>query len=309
MMRIALAALALLAACAGASPSSANGDAIQASYPEGPLYQGETLYYAEMGADRISVIAPGAERRTFFQQRDCGPTALAPYGDGFLVLCHVGARVVAVNANGAVQRTWDSDETGEALMDPNDAYADGQGGVYFSDPGLFSRRTEPHGKVMHLNADGRLRAVARTLWYPNGVYVDAVQHRLYVSEHMMGRVLRFPINANGGVGTPETFVDLRSITRTDKYPNEPYPETGPDGLEIGPDGDFWVAVYGEGRILRLTPEGALRGILELPGRYSTNISFAPDGRAATTATFNNLEAPFPGEVRFHGAEALTQTRQ
>mgnify|MGYP000371385856 CR=1 FL=1 len=63
------------------------------------------------------------------------------------------------------------------------------------------------------------------------------------------------------------------------------------------------------RVLRLTPEGSLRGILELPARYSTNIAFAPDGRAATTATFNNLDRPFPGEVRFHDAEALTQTRQ
>lgn len=308
-MRSVLAALALLAGCAGASTSAADGNAIAASYPEGPLYQGETLYYAEMGADRVSVIAPGAERRTFFEQRNCGPTALAPYGAGFLILCHVGARVVAVDANGQVQRSWEADESGEALMDPNDAYSDGRGGVYFSDPGLFSRRTEPHGKVMHLSAEGRLRVVARTLWYPNGVFVDAAQRRLYVSEHMMGRVLRFPIAADGGLGTPETFVDLRTVTRTDKHPREPYPETGPDGLEIGPDGDFWVAVYGEGRILRLTPEGALRGILELPARYSTNIAFAPDGSAATTATFNNLDRPFRGEVRFHGAEALTQTRQ
>lgn len=308
-MRAALAALALLAACAGASPSAADGDAIQASYPEGPLYVGDTLYYAEMGADRVSVIAPGAERRTFFEQRNCGPTALAPYGDGFLILCHVGARVMAVNANGQPLRSWEADDSGEALMDPNDAYADGRGGVYFSDPGLFSRRTEPHGKVMHLSADGRLRAVARTLWYPNGVFVDAANDRLYVSEHMMGRVLRFPIAPDGNVGAPETFVALRSLARTDKYPREPYPETGPDGLEIGPDGDVWLAVYGEGRILRLTPEGRLRGILELPARYSTNISFGPDGSAATTAIFNNLDRPFPGEVRFHGAEALTQTRQ
>ena len=42
-MRSLLAALAMLAACAGASPGAAEGDAIQASYPEGPLYVGETF--------------------------------------------------------------------------------------------------------------------------------------------------------------------------------------------------------------------------------------------------------------------------
>ncbi|GAM99442.1 gluconolactonase [alpha proteobacterium U9-1i] len=308
-MRAAFAALALLAACAGASPSAADGEAIEASYPEGPLYQGETLYYAEMGADRISVIAPGQGRRTFFEQRACGPTALAPFGEGFLVLCHIGARVVAVDVNGRALRSWNADVSGEALMDPNDASADGRGGVYFSDPGLFSRRTEPHGKVMHLTAEGRLSVVARTLWYPNGVFVDQRRGQLYVSEHMMGRVLRYPIAADGALGEQTTFVTLSDLQRSNKYPRDPYLETGPDGLEIGPDGDVWVAVYGEGRILRLTPEGALRGILELPARYSTNISFASNGSAATTSIFNNTEPPFRGEVRFHQPEALTPARQ
>jgi|CXWL01.1.fsa_nt_gi gluconolactonase len=304
-MRAFLLALGVLAACAGAEPSAQAGRAIEALYPEGPLYQGETLYYAEMGADRISVIENDAPPRAFFTQRGCGPTAIAPYGGGFLVLCHIGARVVSVSASGALLRTWRADDAGVALMDPNDAYADGQGGVYFSDPGRFSRRTEPHGRVMHLSADGALRSVADVLWYPNGVFVDQAHHQLYVSEHMMGRVLRYEIGAGGALGAATTFVDLKNIPRANRYETA-YAETGPDGLEIGPDGDLWLAVYGEGRILRLSPDARLVGMLELPGRYSTNISFDPQGGAATTATFDNVDPPFPGEVRFYTREALTR---
>ncbi|MEJ0059009.1 MAG: SMP-30/gluconolactonase/LRE family protein [Terricaulis sp.] len=77
-------------------------------------------------------------------------------------------------------------------------------------------------------------------------------------------------------------------------------------MEIGPSGDVYVAIYGEGRILRLSPTGALLGSIRTPGRYVTNISFDRTGGAATTASFENLTPPFPGEVRFFTAAALTQ---
>jgi gluconolactonase len=292
----------LATSCAHAQPVT--GAAIAASYPEGPLWQGDKLYYAEMGADRVSVFEDG-RRQTFFSQRDCGPTAIAPYDDGFLILCHIGGKIVSVDATGAELREWDRDAAGARLRDPNDCYADGHGGVYFSDPGIFSRDTRPHGAVMHLGADGQLRRVAGPLWYPNGVFVDAARHQLYVDEHMAGRVLRFPINADGTLGEREVFADLTETIR--QYQLEPtYPEAGPDGLEIGPNGDLYVAIYGEGRILRLSPTGALLGSVRTPGRYVTNISFDHAGGAATTASFENLTPPFPGEVRFFTAAALTQ---
>jgi gluconolactonase len=277
---------------------------IAASYPEGPLSQGDRLYYAEMGADRVSVVEDG-DPRPFFTQRGCGPTAIAPYGDeGYLVLCHIGRRAVAVSRGGAETRRWVADADGNALMDPNDASADGRGGVYLSDPGAFSRHTEPHGRILHLGADGVLRIVADTLWYPNGVYVDQVHRHLYVCEHLAGRVLRFEIRRNGSLGPAVTFARVSDAVRSDRY-DTPYGEAGPDGLEIGPNGELYVAVYGEGRVLRFARDGAYRGAIELPTRYATNITFLPDGRAATTGAFDNVAPPFPGEVRFHAAEDLT----
>jgi gluconolactonase len=275
---------------------------IAASYPEGPLSQGEKLYFAEMGADRVSVVEDGAAR-AFFTQRGCGPTAIAPYGGGYLLLCHLGRRVVAVSAAGEEKRRWLRDAGGNALMDPNDASADGRGGVYFSDPGVFSRNTKPHGRVLYLAANGGLRVVADTLWYPNGVYVDQGRKHLYVSEHMAGRVLRFEISRDNSLGPPSTFVRLDDAESSDRYDTR-YEETGPDGLEIGPNGELYVVIYGEGRVLRFARNGVYRGAIELPTRYSTNIAFFPDGSAVTTGSFTNVDPPYPGEVRFHTAAAL-----
>ena len=280
-------------------------DTIAASYPEGPLSEASALYFAEMGADRVSVVRDGA-RRAFFTQRGCGPTAIAPYGgEGYLVLCHLGRRAVAVSADGQELRRWEADPAGNALMDPNDASSDGRGGVYFSDPGLFAKNTEPHGRVLHLAADGALRVVAESLWYPNGVYVDEANGRLYVSEHMTGRILRFEIAADGALGPPATFVSVADAERSERYA-VPVDETGPDGLEIGPNGELYVVVYGEGRVLRFARDGAYRGAIEVPTRYATNITFLADGTAVTTGYFNNTDSPFRGEVRFHEPAVMAE---
>ncbi|WP_395647333.1 SMP-30/gluconolactonase/LRE family protein [Terricaulis sp.] len=303
-MRLAsfLVAAIALVACAGHAPAQ-EGQAVRASYPEGPLWVGSRLYYAEMGADRISTWENG-QSGVFFRQQGCGPTAIAPYGEGFLVLCHIGHRVVAVDARGQELRRWDRDDTGELLMDPNDGYADGRGGVYFSDPGVFSRETRPHGKVMYLTAEGRLRQVARPLWYPNGIFVDRAHNKLYVDEHMSAHVLVYDIQANGDIDGPEVFADLSDVRRPRRY-DTPYAETGPDGLEMAANGDLYVAVYGEGRILRFSPEGRLLGMLDAPARYLTNIAFNAEGGAATTGSFDNDTPPFPGEVRIYSASDLT----
>lgn len=298
-----IALVAFAAACAGQAPAQ-EGLAVRASYPEGPLWVGQRLYYAEMGADRISTWENGRSA-VFFQQEGCGPTAIAPYGQGYLVLCHIGHRIVAVDAQGAEVRRWDRDDTGEFLMDPNDCYADGRGGVYFSDPGLFSRRTTPHGKVMYLSADGHLRAVARPLWYPNGVYVDQAHNRLYVDEHMSGHVLTYAIEPNGDLDGPEVFVDIGDARRPRRY-DTPYEETGNDGLEMAANGDLYVAIYGEGRILRFNAHAQLTGMIEAPTRYLTNIAFNDEGGAAITGSFDNDTPPFPGEVRIFSAADLTR---
>jgi len=282
-----------------------SGEPIAASYPEGPLYQGTTLYYGELGADRVSRAVGKGAPTPFFSQAGCGPTAIIPYGAGFLVLCHLGRRLVETTTAGQPVREWQADATGRPLMDPNDGFADGRGGVYFSDPGPFSRDSVPQGKVMHLSASGELRRVAEALWYPNGVFVDKALRYAYVSEHLAGRVLRFEIGADGTLGPPSTFVDLATVSRPDRY-DTPYAETGPDGLEIGPNGDLYVAVYGEGRVLRFAADGSYRGAIDLPTRFSTNISFAPDGSAVTTGSFNNVNPPYAGELRFHSAKALTR---
>lgn len=286
----ALLVLALTGALAGGA--RAEGERrLTAFYPEGPLWSGESLYYAEMRADRVARSDSGGAR-TFFHRAGCGPTAIAPYGDGFLILCHLGGEAVAVDRGGAALRSWDADVAGRPLENPNDATADGAGGVYFTDPGPFTRDARARGRIMHLSSDGVLRSVAGPLRYPNGAaFHDGA---LYVSEHLRGRVLRYGVKPGGDLGRADTFVDLSGLDRSSRY-EIPYALAGPDGLEFGPDGFLYVAIYGEGRLIRISAEGDVVGNIEVTARFLTNVAFGPAG-VALTGTFDNRAPPYHGEV-------------
>jgi gluconolactonase len=291
--------VALSGACAAASAGRASSASVvldaRAAYPEGPLWHDGRLYVAEMGADLISVFQ-GGRKGVYWTRDGCGPTSLAPYGAGFAVLCHISAQVVILDAHARVVRVIDRDDRGRRFRDPNDSSADGAGGVYFSDPGPFSRDTRPEGAVVHLAADGEVRRVLEGLWYPNGVLVDRGRRLLYVSEMLRHRLLRYAIGENGSLRETGVF-DFEREAPPKRVDLPAYREWGPDGLDFAPNGDLLAAIYGHGRIVRLSRDLRYLGETHLPTRFVTNLAFGAAGEVYTTGAFDNEQAPFPGEVR------------
>jgi sugar lactone lactonase YvrE len=286
---------AALLALALAAPAAHGAEVWEGSYPEGPVWIEDTLYWAEMGADRV-MAWPGREAggdgapRVFFAREGCGPTAIARYAsDEFVVLCHRDGSLVRADAAGRALATIREGAEGNRLRNPNDASADGAGGVWLTDPGTFSAGARPSGALYHLTPDGRLTRRATGLAYGNGVHVDG--DRLLVSEHLARRVLAYPLR-DGRLGTPEVLFDLDALglARPD------YPEAGPDGLELAPDGTLWVAEYGAGRLLALAPEGGLVASVPVPAPYVTSIAFGPGGIVAVTGVRVNDRPPLPGSI-------------
>jgi sugar lactone lactonase YvrE len=290
---------AALAALALAVSAARGAEAWQGSYPEGPVWIGETLLWAEMGADRVMAWPGDGAPQLFFAREGCGPTAVARYRrDEFLVLCHRDGSLVRVGAAGEPLGTIRGDADGNRLRNPNDAAADGAGGVWLTDPGAFSAAARPAGALYHLAADGRLTRHATGLAYGNGVHVDG--DRLLLSEHLARRVLAFPL-AGAGLGPPEVLVDLDTLGLA----RPEYPEAGPDGLEVAPDGTLWVAEYGAGRLLAWRPDRGLLAAVPVPAPYVTSIAFGPGGMAAVTGVFVNDRAPLPGRIWVLPASRLT----
>lgn len=291
-----LAAL-LLALSARAAPTGT----WTASYPEGPVWIAGTLYWAEMGADRVMAWPGHGRPRVFFHAKGCGPTAIARYRAAeILILCHRAGSLVRTDAEGRALGTILRDDAGRPLRDPNDASADGRGGVWFTDPGLFRADAPAEGAVYYLAPDGRLTRRIAGLAYGNGVVVDRAQARLIVSEHMARRVLAWPLD-DGKLGKGRTLFDFAAAGITPPA----YAEAGPDGLAIAPDGTLWVAEYGAGRLHAWRDGKGLVATVRVPEKFITNIAFGPDGMAAITGSTINDRPPFPGKLRLLPIDRLT----
>lgn len=312
MRKVVLALGLFVAACGGkaeslpAAPPQAVGHVTPAaaaalanppefySYPEGPLFRDGRLMIAEMGADRVRVwtLTDTSPIPSAWTLPACGPTALAPYGEGYVVLCHLAGALAVVDANGQELRRI-GPEAGVPIRNPNDGASDLAGGVYFSDPGDFYRPRQPVGRVVWLDPQGRLHEVARGLNYPNGVYVveEGGTRFAYVSEHFSRRVLRYRIADDG------TFAD-RTVWATFPLPTAAgaftYDQAGPDGLERAPNGDWFVAIYGEGRVMRLNAGGEIVGQIDTPFQYVTNMVVLPEGQIVIVGPAIHDRPPFRG---------------
>ena len=73
---------------------------------------------------------------------------------------------------------------------------------------------------------------------------------------------------------------------------------GPDGLKLGPDGNYYIAQNGSGRVLVVNDDGKLVRLITVPTPYVTNMNFGADGADTLyiTGVFDPWKAPFPGAV-------------
>jgi sugar lactone lactonase YvrE len=291
----------LLALALAAWPTTARVEPIvvaAGAYPEGLLWHGGRMFFTEMGADRVSIIENNATRE-FWRDPGCGPTSIAPFGpSGFLINCHLGKHVVEVSAEGTTGRRF-RNANGVPIQDPNASVSDGQGGVFFSDSGMFSARAPATGRVYHITAMGVLAEVANQIKYANGVAFDSETRTLFVSEHLGRRILALALDPRQRVASARLFVDFAQHPATRSYS---YSEAGPDGLALQ-SGVLVAAEYGEGRIHVFGRDGRHRNTLKVPMRFVDTVAFDGAGNLYAGGAFQNTRPPFEGQVvRFAPSE-------
>jgi sugar lactone lactonase YvrE len=281
-------AFALAATCAQAEPAVvASG-----SYPEGLLWHGGRLYFTEMGADRVSIVAPEGARQ-FWTAPGCGPTSIAPFGPtNFLVNCHLGQELIEVTAAGATARRFATASGGQPFQHPNASVGDGQGGVFVSDSGTFSLQAPATGRVYHVAASGAVVEVAGQIRYANGVGYDPASRTLFVSEHLGRRILALTLDRRQRVTARRVFADFAEHAATREHS---YALAGPDGIALR-GGVLAVAEYGEGRVHLFDRDGRHVGTLKVSMPFVDTVAFDADGNLYAGGSFQNTRPPFEGAV-------------
>jgi sugar lactone lactonase YvrE len=280
---------------AGARAGSVDAIDPDVHYPEGPAWRDGQLYYVDYAAG--SIKRWDGTRATILWHRDgCGPSGLIDFHGNWLVACYDDNSIVAIDANGTQLRVYRQDNRGRPFAGPNDFTADGRGGIYFSASGVYDIKAPIIGAVLHIAADGRaISEVANTLHYPNGLTLSRDGRHLLVAEMLAGRILIFPIGTDGRLGPRGVWARLRDLA-----PPTPAEDAynGPDGLKLGPDGNYYVAQNGSGRVLVVGEDRKLVRTIEVPTPYVTNLAFgaAGTGTIFITGVFDEWRAPYAGGV-------------
>lgn len=267
-----------------------------AGYPEGPLWRNGVLLYVEYSGNDIKSWRSGRVR-PYWKKSGCGPSGLIEFGEEhLLVACYDANSLIELDAHGREVRAFSADQGGHPFHGPNDFAADGRGGVYFSASGVYDVAAPITGAVLHLSAGGTdLREVANTIHYSNGLTLSKDGKTLLVAEMLARRILAFPVLADGSLGERSVWVNLQDIAPP--TPNQDA-YNGPDGFKLGPDGNYYIAQNGSGRVLVVSEDRRLLRTISVATPYVTNIAFGHDGARTifVTGTFDQWNPPYAGAV-------------
>jgi sugar lactone lactonase YvrE len=258
----------------------------KALFPEGPVMSKGKLLYVEY-AGNTADSWDGKTNTQFWKQDGCGPSAIVPLGANFGITCYDSGQLVVISPDGKTLKSYDADAAGGKLQGPNDGAPDGQGGAYFTLSGPWESGPIV-GRVVHLDKDGKLTEVANDLHYANGI-VMGPDARLYVNESEAGRVISFKVEADGTLSDRRLFIRLYQMGQP--------PNAYPDGIKLGPNGNFFVGQYSTAEILEVTPDGKLVRSYKVPSTASPNMTFSDDGKTMYVMAVDNTKgAPYEGKV-------------
>ena len=148
----------------------------------------------------------------------------------------------------------------------NDIFADSLGRLYAGsllfDP--FGKQAEATpGSLYRVDAEGEATLLYGDVGLTNGIGFSPDDRVLYHSDSLHSHVIAHDVEDDRCINR-RVFADLPAGT--------------PDGLCVDESGCVWVAAYGAGRILRITPEGHLDGELAFSQSRVTSLCFGGSDR-------------------------------
>ena len=117
--------------------------------------------------------------------------------------------------------------------------------------------------------------VANTVHYPNGLTLSKTAGICWWRKCWRHGFCPFPLKRRQlGTGTVwARMQDLATPAPTEDAYN------GPDGLKLGPDGNYYIAQNGSGRVLVVGEDKKLVRTLDVPTPFVTNMAFGTAGTA------------------------------
>ncbi len=163
--------------------------------------------------------------------------------------------------------------------------------------GHAARNPQGDGSIL-LMQNGQVSVAAEGINFTNEVRVDRAGRFLYAAETALGRILRFPIKADGSLGASEVF-----------GPANLFAGALVDGIAFDSEGNVWITEISRNSLHVLTPEGVHHCVFEdakgKAWKLPTSIAFGgPDLKTAYVGSLvmkqlATFRVPVAGEKMVH----------
>lgn len=260
-----------------------------ASYPEGPIWYRDKLYYVEYGRNQITTW-DGKKNVVFSTEKGCGQSAVIPTARGeFLTTCYDSGTIGRIAADGKLLAPYSHDKDGRPFVGPNDFAPDNRGGVYFSTSGSHGDAID--GKVFYIAADGTVSLKADDVHNANGLAVSKDGTILYLVETDENRLLKFKIGADASLSDRRIVVSLDDLAHHKVH-------IWPDGVKIDSRGEIYIGqsareykVPYAGVIFVIDAKGKLLRQMTLPSVQVPNFAFSPDEKTLYVTALDQFDQP------------------
>jgi sugar lactone lactonase YvrE len=244
----------------------------RATLGEGPTWDAARgiLWWVDILAERVHGFDPrtGEDRAI-----DVGSTvgAVALRGDGTLLVAVAGG-LATLDPDGAGGPTAlvRLGEPGDGLR-CNDGKADPAGRYWIGRMALDG--TSGAGSLLRVDPDLAVTTHLTGLTIPNGLGWSPDGRTMHYVDSAWGEVRAFPFDpVTGTIGEGRSLVRIAAIDGLAAG-------SVPDGMTVDAEGCAWIAIWGGGCVVRVAPDGAVLGRIDLPVSHVTSCAFGGDDLA------------------------------
>lgn len=212
---------------------------------EGPAFDRDgNLYVSSIFEGRILKITPEKEVTTILHMPGLEPNGIAIHKDGRLfVACTGSGKIVSLNPDGTDLTYVNVRYYGRPAF-PNDLVFNTRGELFVTDFG--GHLGNPAGGVYRFFADfSEVEPLIQGLVMANGIAFAHAGNELWIAETGRAQLLNARLSKDG-----TRLSSLFGCTVRYRFTGG-----GNDGVKVDVDGNVYVAIHGQGRILVLTALG------------------------------------------------------
>lgn len=240
------------------------------------------LYFVDVYKDIVCKLDMlTKEIEIVYYSKGLRPAAVKIHKDGRLFICGIGnlhstGSVIAIPPDGSGEETIIPRTAGYVV---DDMVFDKKGGFYFTD--LRGTPSNPIGGVYYVSSSFQeITPIVKHLAGPNGISLSSDETILWVTETNANRLHHIRLDSDGisilpnGHSIPYYFTGFH----------------GPDSCCLDEDGNLYVAMTKQGRVLIFNRNGFPIGQILIPGRqfgqmlHSTHPAFIPNSNQLIICT-------------------------